>query len=370
MKTCRIEAEALQQLIEALRDEGYTVIAPREQDGVVMYGPVETLAAFPEGIHDETAPGSYRTHHVDGDSRWFANTPGQRSMKNFLYPPTSVLCRMKGSNADFVVEPDPEPAPKYAFLGVRSCDLHAVALQDDVFVNGPYPDAHYSARRESALFIAVSCTHPGSNCFCASMGTGPAVNGPCDVALTEVASGGEHYFLAEAQSGEGEALLAELPHREARDEELSAAEAALDAARQQMSRKLDMTGLKELLYAHRESPQWEAIAERCMACGNCTMACPTCFCSTVEDTTSITGDTAERTRVWDSCFTMDFSYIHGGSVRSGGAARYRQWLTHKLATWQDQFGAPGCVGCGRCITWCPVGIDITEEAAALQQRPA
>jgi ferredoxin len=97
------------------------------------------------------------------------------------------------------------------------------------------------------------------------------------------------------------------------------------------------------------------------------MACPTCFCTTVDDVTDLTGSQAVRSRRWDSCFSMDFSYIHGGSVRSSGASRYRQWLTHKLASWQDQFGASGCVGCGRCITWCPVGIDLTEEVEAIRQ---
>ena len=82
------------------------------------------------------------------------------------------------------------------------------------------------------------------------------------------------------------------------------------------------------------------------------------------------GARAERWRKWDSCFTLDFSYIHGGSVRTSAAARYRQWLSHKLATWIDQFGSSGCVGCGRCITWCPVGIDITEEVAAIRASEA
>jgi ferredoxin len=86
----------------------------------------------------------------------------------------------------------------------------------------------------------------------------------------------------------------------------------------------------------------------------------------VTDTTDLTGAVSERTRVWDSCFTASFSYVHGGSVRATIRSRYRQWLTHKLATWFDQFGTSGCVGCGRCITWCPVGIDITEEAAAIR----
>ena len=102
-----------------------------------------------------------------------------------------------------------------------------------------------------------------------------------------------------------------------------------------------------------------------MACGNCTLVCPTCFCATVQDTTDVSG-TVERDREWASCFDVEHSYLHGGSVRETTRARYRQWMTHKLSTWWDQFGTSGCVGCGRCVTWCPVGIDITEEAAAIR----
>ncbi len=94
--------------------------------------------------------------------------------------------------------------------------------------------------------------------------------------------------------------------------------------------------------------------------------CPTCFCTDTEDVTDLTGDHAERWRRWDSCFSLDFSFVHGGTIRSSTRSRYRQWLTHKLGTWWAQFGESGCVGCGRCIAWCPVGIDLTEEVAALE----
>jgi Fe-S-cluster-containing hydrogenase component 2 len=137
-----------------------------------------------------------------------------------------------------------------------------------------------------------------------------------------------------------------------------------------MGRSLEAAGLDKVLLAGLESPRWEATAARCLSCANCTMVCPTCFCTTVEDTTDLTGDHAERWRRWDSCFTLDFSYIHGGAVRRTTASRYRQWLTHKFATWFEQFGESGCVGCGRCITWCPAGIDVTEEARAFRTGSA
>jgi ferredoxin len=157
-----------------------------------------------------------------------------------------------------------------------------------------------------------------------------------------------------------------VPHSPADELVLAAARAVTEEAARRMGRTLDTEGLKERLYRRYEDPYWDEVARRCLGCGNCTMVCPTCFCATVEDVSDLAGTATERRRVWDSCFSQEFSYVHGGSVRTSGGARYRQWITHKLATWHDQFGGSGCVGCGRCITWCPVGIDITEEARALE----
>jgi ferredoxin len=134
-----------------------------------------------------------------------------------------------------------------------------------------------------------------------------------------------------------------------------------------MGRAMETDGLPALLARNPEHPRWAQVAERCLTCGNCTLSCPTCFCHTVEDVADLAGTTAERVRRWDSCFTSEFSYIHGGSVRPSARSRYRQWLTHKLSAWHDQFGTSGCVGCGRCITWCPAKIDITEEVHAIRE---
>jgi ferredoxin len=150
---------------------------------------------------------------------------------------------------------------------------------------------------------------------------------------------------------------------------VAAAAAVVAQTASQMGRSLDTAGIKELLQGNPNHPRWDEVAERCLTCGNCTMVCPTCFCTTVEDHNDLTGTSAERVRKWDSCFTLDFSYVHGGSVRNSNKSRYRQWMTHKLASWIDQFGTSGCVGCGRCVTWCPVGIDITAEVAAIRATP-
>jgi succinate dehydrogenase/fumarate reductase-like Fe-S protein len=161
--------------------------------------------------------------------------------------------------------------------------------------------------------------------------------------------------------------MKDVPHGDACESDLTAAEHAIKNASDHMGRYVDTSDLQSLLYRNIDSKRWTETAKRCMTCTNCTMVCPTCFCTTVEDITDLTGTRAERMRKWDSCFTLEFSHIHGGSIRSSVLARYRQWLTHKFAYWKDQFGTYGCVGCGRCITWCPVGIDVTEEIQGIRK---
>jgi ferredoxin len=197
------------------------------------------------------------------------------------------------------------------------------------------------------------------------MGTGPETKGEFDLCVTELLEG-EHRFMIQVGSETGANVIAKTPHSDASKADEEAAKRCIQRTVDQITRKIDTTDIKELLYRNVENPLWDEIATRCLCCANCTMVCPTCFCNTLEDSTNLTGSTTSRLRKWDSCFTSDFTYIHGGSVRLSPMSRYRQWMTHKLASWHDQFGTSGCVGCGRCITWCPVGIDITEEARAIR----
>jgi ferredoxin len=198
------------------------------------------------------------------------------------------------------------------------------------------------------------------------MNTGPKAGGGYDLALTELTEGEGHRFVVEAGTETGAEVLAELQAPKAGAKAVLQAAAAVEAAAAAITRRLDTTGIRDLLYKGFEHARWDDVSARCLNCGNCTLVCPTCFCSTVEDSSDVGGTQAERWRRWDSCFVQSFSYIHGGSVRMSSRSRYRQWLTHKLGAWIDQFGTSGCVGCGRCITWCPVGIDITQEVAAIR----
>jgi len=264
------------------------------------------------------------------------------------------------------VTPEPLPADRFAFIGVRACDLHAIAIQDKVLTGGPEVDPRYRVRRQGAFIVALNCSMAGGTCFCVSMQTGPKAPGGYDLALTELAGAQEHRFVVDAGSEDGRAVLAALPHRPATTEETAEADAIVARTAAGMGRHMRADDVHDLLMRNLDHPRWDEVAARCLTCTNCTMVCPTCFCTTVEDSSDLTGAKTQRSQRWDSCFTMDFSYIHGGSVRPSGRSRYRQWMTHKLATWWDQFGTTGCVGCGRCITWCPVGIDITEEVAAIR----
>ena len=361
-----LERAQFDTLLEALQQHGRQVIGPVRRDGVIGYEPVRSAGDLPVGWADEQEAGRYRLHHKD-HGRLFDYTAGFHTWKRYLYPPTAVLWQASRDNGRLSFETPSETPPKFALLGVRACELHAIAIQDKVFLDGAHPDPAYAVRRNNAFIIAVNCGRAGGTCFCASMETGPRAQGGYDLALTEVAEDGRHYFTVEAGTKKGERLLDELELREAIEAERAAAAAAVEAAANQMGRQMPVDGLRELLAANPESPRWEAVAKRCLCCANCTMACPTCFCSTVHDSAAMTGEIAKRERVWDSCFTMEFSYVHGGSVRKDASSRYRQWMTHKLSSWHDQFGSSGCVGCGRCITWCPVGIDITEEAWLLQE---
>jgi len=361
----KVTREGLQALLDVLKRRGYRVIGPRMRDKAIVYDDIASIADLPEGWSDEQDGGHYRLTKR-GDAALFGYAVGPHSWKQFLHPPVLPLWRAEKDERGFRVVDEADAPPRFAFIGVRSCELHAMAIQDRVFLSGPYVDPHYRARREGTFIVAVNCGHAGGTCFCVSMDTGPKAARGFDLALTEIIADGRHMFLLEVGTEVGGHLLSEIPRSQAGTEDIAQAEAVVARTAASMGRTMEAGDVKDLLLRNLQHPRWEDVAERCLTCGNCTMVCPTCFCTAVEDASDVLGQAASRSRRWDSCFTMDFSYIHGGSVRSSAKSRYRQWMTHKLATWFDQFGTSGCVGCGRCITWCPVGIDITEEVRAIR----
>ncbi|HYM55895.1 MAG TPA: 4Fe-4S dicluster domain-containing protein [Solirubrobacteraceae bacterium] len=366
-----VERDGLDELFAALHRRGYTIVGPTVREQAIVYEEIDSCAELPVGWTDEQEGGHYRLRRRE-DEALFGYNVGPHSWKRYQLPPEVRLWRARRGEDGALsrIEEAPREAPRYAFLGARSCELHAMGILDRVLLGGARVDPADRARREDVFVVAAQCTQAGNTCFCSSMGAGPTAESGFDIALTEVLEGGRHYFVLDVGSDRGADVLAELPHADAGADEQRAARAGHARAAAQMGRELDVTDIRDLLYRNYESPRWEEVAERCLSCGNCTMVCPTCFCTTVEDVTDLAGEEVERHQRWDSCFTVDYSHIHGGAVRGSTRSRYRQWMTHKLATWIDQFGSSGCVGCGRCITWCPVGIDITEEARAIRDGDA
>lgn len=360
-KIAKIE---LDSLISHLNRLGYTVIGPKLDQSAIVYAEVHSSSELPKGVRDVQSPGKYQVTQSLNDN-YFEFNVGPQSWKQFLFPPHVMMASSTRESNGWKFETRSEPEPKFAFLGVRACELHAIAIQDRVFMNGPYVDPVYKARRESLFIIAVNCTVAAETCFCTSMGTGPRCTQNFDIAITEIEDG----FVLEVGSDRGRELLQCLASTEASANDIATASAMQSRAANQVTRTMDTTDIRNLLLENLDHPRWDDIANRCLSCANCTMVCPTCFCSVVHEVTDLKEDYVERWRQWDSCFALDFSYTASGVVRNDRRSRFRQWMTHKLASWHDQFDSSGCVGCGRCITWCPVGIDITEELTAIRQSP-
>ncbi len=396
----------LDDLLRLLAGDGYEVIGPRVEQGAIVYAPIQSARDLPIGWTDRQAPGSYRLEKRV-DEAYFGYAVGPHSWKKYLFPPTLRLWQVERTATGIGIRAEEYDPPRRAFLGVRSCELHALAVQDRVFIGreGRFTDPHYAKARERLFLIAVECEHPGGTCFCVSMGTGPEVQPDriplltskhedaarqakgevkvqsllpmapatvatdeaamppvCDLILTEL----DAAFVIRAVSPAGQKLVDRLGLSAASAEQMADARRRVETAARSMGRTVDVTEIRGLLHRNQEHPRWDDVAGRCLACTNCTLVCPTCFCSHTEDVTDLSLQTAEHVRSWDSCFDPEFARVHGGNFRPSIRGRYRQWLTHKFASWFDQFDVSGCVGCGRCITWCPVGIDVTEEIAAIR----
>ncbi len=350
----------LQRLLDALSTRGYRIIGPTAHGGSVVWETVRSVSDLPIGWRDQQEPGRYRLEQT-GSREVFGVVHGPQSLKPFAFAPREPLLQIERKKDGFVARQMIPQHEKIAVIGARACDLAGLAIQDRIFLKDAYRDPYYATRRDGLFVIAVNCTRTLPTCFCASMETGPRAKTGFDLALTEV----DDRLLIEAGSETGRHVLEGISLSPASEELVGEATKRIDACARSQVRRLDHSRLPQALYDAHEHPRWDDVAGRCLACTNCTMVCPTCFCHVVEETPDLSHQQAAHARLWDSCFTQEHGYIHGKNIRPTIKDRYRMWLTHKLASWIDQFGTSGCVGCGRCITWCPVGIDLTEELSAL-----
>lgn len=351
----------LAELLEALQGQGYRCIGPQVRDGAIVYDELDSIEQLPKGIRQQQAPGQYRLQQSD-DDYLFSWANGPQAIKPLVFASEEILwqCQTNDDNGlDFFS--NEADAQRIAFIGARPCDIAALDIHDRHFLQQEHCDPHYQARRQNLLLIAVNCTQPAETCFCASTGDGPQASYGFDLALTEMADG----FLLESHTEHGQAITRDIDLRSATEHQLKDADKLLQQAADQQQRHLPEGNLQRVLFDNLEHARWDEVAARCLSCGNCTSVCPTCFCHSEIDRPQLDGRSSQHIRQWDSCFSHGHSYIHGISIRADTRSRYRQWLTHKLGSWHEQYGRSGCVGCGRCISWCPVGIDITEEVSAI-----
>ena len=364
--TIVVSKPELDAILLSLSNLEYDLEGPKVKDHTVILGPIDSISDLPKGYTSQEEPGKYILSST-GKDNYFDVTSGPQAWKKYFFPPRAQLMIFQQDPAispDWTLANVVEETPSYALIGVRPCDLAGIHIQDKIFLEGDHCDPIYRDRREKAFILAANCTEPCETCFCTSMGTGPKAETGFDLSLTEL----KNHFLIEVGSEAGSKLLTGMDWKTADEKTLKEADDALQAAREKINLNLPQPEkLEKELLSNLEHPQWDDVAGRCLSCGSCTQVCPTCFCWDTTDVTKLPGDTVIRERVWDSCFNPDYTYVSHGNTRPNTRARYRQWLTHKFASWYEQHGSSGCVGCGRCITWCPAEINHLEEIAAIRE---
>lgn len=357
-----LRSSGLHELISLLAEQYDEVIGPTVVDGVIRLRPISSVHDLPSGVGDQQEANCYRLVASD-DGRRFAYGPGPDSLKSIVHPVDAPVWTMRRRDGSLVVDLAPPSPSRRAVIGARACDLRAVGVLERTQTAGEHPDPSVTERRDELFVVAVDCTDPAPTCFCASAGGSPRATTGFDLALTELdTTAAGVVYVVRTGSERGRRLVEQLELEPAPVHVVDAADTAVAGAAAAQLRELPEAAF---LAVHDDGhPRWQEVGSRCTACTRCTNVCPTCFCTEADDVVHTDGS-ADRTRHWVSCF--EATYWGAGGPPDGPpiAGRYHQWLRHKLGTWHAQFGESGCVGCGRCITWCPSGIDLTAEIEAL-----
>jgi hypothetical protein len=242
-----IDRTGLDALIKVLMADGYRVVGPTVRDGAIVLAELDSPEQLPAGWGVDVAPGHYRLRPRE-DGAVFAHSAGPQSWKQFLHPARQ---RLWSSTAEGAYSAERDDAPRYAFIGVRGCDLAALGILDTVLAGGAHSESSYARRRRGTFVLAVNCTEPGGVCFCASMNTGPAVIAGYDLALTERLGTGGHAFVVESGTAEGARVLAQVPQRQATAEDVDEARAEVARAAGRMGRQMPEMDLRDLLQQSR-----------------------------------------------------------------------------------------------------------------------
>jgi len=289
----------------------------------------------------------------------FASHP-RLSAKSFFLPQREVLLSHDES-ADASAQEQLVDTNRLLF-GVKPCDARAIEINARLLANGTgqttAEDVFFKNRIDTTILVGYGCDQPGAGCFCSSTGGGPFDHTGLDALVTDI---GDRLVITLFEDGPKSQKLIDKDLMEAVDSEALAAAAGIaEAAEKKLS---TMQGLVKPEAAESELfelPLWKETAERCVNCGICTYLCPTCTCFDMIDEAS--GSCTTQSRCWDSCmFGLFTLHASGHNPRPGRKERVRQRFMHKLSYFPDRYdGVVGCVGCGRCVIYCPVNIDIRE----------
>ena len=283
------------------------------------------------------------------------------SPRKYLHKPFETLFSFT-EGGKTVTEGTRDSSEKMQIIfGLHPCDVNAIRLLDKVFT-GKYEDPYYTGHRKNTLIVGLGCDQAQDTCFCTSFGSGPHLREGFDLLITQL---GDRY-LVEPGTPDGEDLLKRLDigrtmNSSTLTEYSRLKEAKLEKIANTIKKKINTTDLNKLLEVNTDHPIWTRLKEDCLACGACTISCPTCFCFNITDHLDLTLQNGERRRVWDSCMLLEFAEVAlGANFRNDLAARIKQRIYHKLYSFHFQHDDWGCVGCGRCVKFCIKKIDPRE----------